>query len=320
MPEHQLTHDPENDRYFCSACGVTYHKPELKTRCIGVTLYQWGEWPEHLLTKLQMNEAGFQTGKKLPPPTGAVWRDKSPNGIMYLYDRAQGVPKKPISDEQRAKLAEAAKKSQAMWYCERCGQNLGYHERGGLCESCNGHVSAVAWAEQMFSEGFVILDVKTTGLSVLHDEVIQIAVIDHHGAVLLDTLVKPIEPQRMFRKVRGDVSAFDVTQIRPEQLGNAPMFSKILPELQTVTENRHCLIYNPDFDYYIIRNECLRRGLPEPEFLNWHSVMGHYMGWCRTDGAWISLPGGGFTAIDDCVAILEVMHRMMYGIEQRNEE
>lgn len=40
----------------------------------------------------------------------------------------------------------------------------------------------------------VILDTETTGL---HDaEIVQIAVIDHAGTVLLDTLVNPPHPER----------------------------------------------------------------------------------------------------------------------------
>lgn len=318
MLEHQMTHDPEKDRYICSVCGVTYHNPELKTPCIGVTLYQWGEWPEHLLTKLQMNVAGFQTGKKLPPPVGAVWRDKSPDGIMYLYDRGQGVPKKQISEEQKATLAAASKKSQESWSCQRCGLRLSRYERKrGMCEGCAEHVAAVEWVEKMYAEGFIILDVKTTGLSTMHDEIIQIAIIDHHGAVLMDTMVNPPHPELMFKTGNGTrITAFEVNQIHPDQLKSAPTFGEIHADIQTIIDGKHCLIYNDDFDYWMLHNQCLRLNLPPLTFSTRYSVMHYWASWHESSRSRFGLEGGGFTAIDDCVAILDVMRRMMYGIEQ----
>jgi hypothetical protein len=52
--------------------------------------YKWGAWPPHLLTKKQMDDAGFQTGAQLPPPAGKVKREKSLDGFMYLYDSNLG--------------------------------------------------------------------------------------------------------------------------------------------------------------------------------------------------------------------------------------
>ena len=74
-------------------------------------VFRWGKWPEHLLTKLQMDEAGYQTGKKLPPPAAKVSREKSPGGWMLLYDKNAGVPKRQLSEEVRAAAQERAKKT-----------------------------------------------------------------------------------------------------------------------------------------------------------------------------------------------------------------
>lgn len=43
------------------------------------------------------------------------------------------------------------------------------------------------------SDNFVILDTETTGLDE-HDEIVEVAVIDMSGKVLLNTLVNPIQP------------------------------------------------------------------------------------------------------------------------------
>ena len=195
--------------------------------------YRWGKWPPHLLTKKQMAEAGFQTGKLLPPPAAQVYRSKSPGGVMYLYDRNSGVPKKPITDAQRETLRKAAEKSRASWYCTRCGQPTGYvNSRGrfyavhknppGLCLICECRKLSIEWARDLLEKrNFVILDTETTGLSAGHDEIVQIAVIDCDGTTLLDTYVKPQHPERLTERTNGR-SASDINGITPDMLTSAP--------------------------------------------------------------------------------------------------
>ena len=49
----------------------------------------------------------------------------------------------------------------------------------------------ITWARQVVETGeTLILDTETTGLDA-HDEVIQLGIVDMHGNVLLDTLVRP---------------------------------------------------------------------------------------------------------------------------------
>src|SRR5690242_17259869 len=108
MKLHQL--EVVDDQHHCTVCNQRW-KHEPRYECPGVPVYGWGAWPDHLLTKKQMSDAGFQTSRKLPPPAGVVWREKSPDGKMWLYDRAQGIPKNEISERARANLKAAAEKS-----------------------------------------------------------------------------------------------------------------------------------------------------------------------------------------------------------------
>jgi len=78
VSEHQLETLEQSHR--CIVCRQTWKNPPT-SQCPGVIVYAWGKWPEHLLTKKQMGDAGFQTGKKLPPPAGLVRRAKSPAGF-----------------------------------------------------------------------------------------------------------------------------------------------------------------------------------------------------------------------------------------------
>jgi DNA polymerase III subunit epsilon len=313
MPEHQIEQLGEKS-YRCVVCGNTHWKP-LTGRCIGVTLYRWGEWPEHLLTKKQMSDAGFQTGKKLPTPAGAVWRDKSPGGIMYLFDRAQGTPKKQVTQEQKTKLDAARKKAVQGWYCVRCECHLSrYIKGGGLCGRCRDYDEAIAWARQQFERGFLILDTETTGLHAGFNEIIEVAVIDHLGKKLFESRIRPQEPEKMFERGSRGVCAHDIHGIDPEQLEDAPAFPQVYMKLRDILKGQRLIIYNREFDLSMLRGDCRRHNLPTLKFkwdacaMEWYS---QYVGEERYNGGyyWQSL-NGGHTALEDCLAVLERMKRM----------
>lgn len=284
-----------------------------------VPVYGWGKWPEHLLTKKQMSDAGFQTGKNLPPPAGMVRRAKSPDGYMYLYDRSQGVPKKPISDEARAKLKAAAEKAREGWYCVRCGQPHRYSTKRGwksayfwppaLCDRCDDHDNAVAWARDLLAGEFLILDTETTGLTAGHDEIVQIAVINQAGKTLLNTLVLPQHPGRLMES-----SAMDVHGITPESLLGAPGWPEVYAKLIEIVAGKKVVIYNAAFDEAMIAGDCKRHGITPVE-LDADCAMEMYAQWY---GEWSSYWGsykwqpldGGHTALSDCRACLGVIREM----------
>ncbi len=54
---------------------------------------------------------------------------------------------------------------------------------------------AVEWAQGVLKDGCVILDMKATGL--YDAEPVEIAVIDHTGAVLFNSQVKLLRPERL---------------------------------------------------------------------------------------------------------------------------
>jgi hypothetical protein len=198
MKEHIIV---EEDGWFrCTACKKAWRdENKIYPGCLGVPVYPWGAWPDHLLTKKQMSDAGYQTGKKLPAPAGACHREKSPGGIMWLYDSGDGIPKKPISDAQREHLKKIREEARKGWYCARCGDAFGhYRTPGALCNICLDHDEMVAWSRSVLQGDFVILDTETTGLTPDYNEIIEICVMDKSGTKLLDTRIKPQQPERMF--------------------------------------------------------------------------------------------------------------------------
>jgi DNA polymerase-3 subunit epsilon len=98
----------------------------------------------------------------------------------------------------------------------------------------------------------VFLDTETTGISPL-DVVIEIAVLDSDGSVLLDTLAKstmPIPPE-----------ATAIHGINDIHLVDAPEWGEVWPELVRVLDGRVVGIYNAAFDLRMLRQTCGLAGI-----------------------------------------------------------
>src|SRR5262249_48538854 len=126
----------------------------------------------------------------------------------------------------------------------------------------------IMWARQAMEEReTLILDTETTGLDA-HDEVIQLAIIDLHGNVLLDTLVKPtvcVTPEA--RTVHG---------ITDQALTDAPDFPDLYDAIAVLLGNRSVLAYHADFDRRILTQTSAKYGLPPFEVAAWDCVMERY--------------------------------------------
>lgn len=319
---HQLE-PTEHGGQRCTVCGQTWKNTPISD-CPGATVYAWGQWPENLLTKKQLGDAGFQTGKKLPPPAGVVWRSKSPDGMMYLYDRAQGVPKKQLSDEARANLKAAAEKSRAGWYCICCGHPTGwidskgyfrpqYFNPPGLCMRCADRGASENWARGLLADECFIIDTEATGLRAGYNEIVQIAVINQAGETLLDTYVNPQHPERLLVKDDG-ISASDINGIAPDMLLNAPIWPDVYARLLEIVAGRKAVIYNVEFDEAMIAGDCKRHGIQHQPldadcamlmYAQWYGEWSNYWG----DYKWQSLDGG-HTALSDCLACLDLIRGM----------
>ena len=111
----------------------------------------------------------------------------------------------------------------------------------------------------------VFLDTETTGFKAF-DEVIEIAVLDNQGRVLLDTLVKPsksIPP-----------SATEVHGISDITVYAAPKWGAVWPQLQQALAGRVVGIYNADFDLKLLKQTCGLNGIAwAPPFVDHFCVM-----------------------------------------------
>jgi DNA polymerase III subunit epsilon len=97
--------------------------------------------------------------------------------------------------------------------------------------------------EQLMSKPLVFLDTETTGLGD-DAEVCEIAIVDYHGEVLFDTLIKPTAPI--------PPGATNVHHITNEMVRDAKSLRWWLPELREALENTHLCVYNADYDLKVM--------------------------------------------------------------------
>ena len=107
----------------------------------------------------------------------------------------------------------------------------------------------------IMAAGPVFLDTETTGLGAT-DQIVDLAVVDRYGQVLLDTLVKPTVP------LPPEVTA--VNGITPEMLEGAPSFPDIAGKLAELASGRQVITYGAGFDVKMIRQTATAWGLPSP--------------------------------------------------------
>jgi DNA polymerase III epsilon subunit-like protein len=113
-------------------------------------------------------------------------------------------------------------------------------------------LDAIQEAEKFLDSHPIYLDTETTGTG-LQDEIVEIAVIDHDGIILLDKLIKP--------KIKIPKEASQIHQITNELVRNAPTWADIWPDLKSVLSNREVAIYNAEFDLRLMRQSSLKYGL-----------------------------------------------------------
>lgn len=308
--------------------------------------YPWfDQVPDHLKTRNQLAEQGLRPGG--PVVAQVVWKRGKRWADLYDVNAAQ-----PKQEATPAQLAALEKARAAQRLCYVCGTDIGQAlwarfrpERD--CPKCSEeHMQSIRKRRQadareaarharswLGSKRTVILDTETTDLS---GYLMQIAVIDTSGAVLLDTFVNPQAPI--------EPGAYAVHRISAEMVADAPTFAQIEPELRSVLGGRRIVTYNASFDREILRNELMRLYGPPRESYStsyeervawsdaykaasahadtwlrrrrWRCAMHAYAAWVGDWSSyhgsyrWHPLIGGDHSALGDCRACLAVLWRM----------
>ncbi len=202
-----------------------------------------------------LDKSGLRAERLKPGPATPYLRYWQGQGFVTAYDRAQCLPMRPwraatpgqlqAMGEGRAR-AEQARIDQAL-----ARQQEDYEERERDWRDLQDEVAACAagWLAQ----GPLFLDTETTGLESL-DQVIEVAVLDAGGAVLLETLVRPTVP------VHPGAAA--VHGISDEQLAGAPPWPDTLPRLQALLAGRLVVAHHAEFDRRLLAQTSQAHGLP----------------------------------------------------------
>lgn len=128
-------------------------------------------------------------------------------------------------------------------------------------------VEVSAWARQRMSDpATLFLDTETTGLG-NEAEIIDLAVVDSSGAVLIDTLIAPVRPiPAETTRVHGIVD---------NDVRNAPVWAEVYPLVAELLRGRPIVVYNAAFDRRMMTACCTAAGF-EIEEREWHCAMLHY--------------------------------------------
>lgn len=96
---------------------------------------------------------------------------------------------------------------------------------------------------------FVAIDVETTGLSPLYNELIEISAIKYEGAKKLDTFSTLIKPKKEVSR-----TITNLTGITNKMLEDAPTIEKVMPELIEFIGDDPIVAHNANFDYSFLQN------------------------------------------------------------------
>ena len=191
---------------------------------------------------------------------------------------------------------------------------------------------AVEWARRMLDRDIVILDTETTGLWP-EDEIVEIAVIDRDGTVLLDQRIQPMNPARLLKRdAKSGRCAMDIHGITPAMLEGQPRFSEIYDRLTDLLRLKPVVIYNAEYDTRMLAQDCARHGLYLPlfsagcamkQFAAWAGQPGRKLGeyrWVKLEQAvtMLGVPRDQFdehahSALGDCRRTLAVLQGLARG-------
>lgn len=164
----------------------------------------------------------------------------------------------------------------------------------------------------------LILDTETTGLT-KNAEIIEISIIDTHGNVLLDTLVKPS------KRMRADNKASQIHGITNEHLADAPKWSEIHDQVCEILKNRKVIIYNSSFDTRLLHQTAAKYNLEVPNFIPQCAMQlyGYWEGTASSRGGYkwhkleaacqrlgVILTGTAHRSLTDCYSTLSMLKKL----------
>lgn len=220
------------------------------------TFKRWGDVPSNLKSKTMLNKEGLKPTNK---PVATVYQ-RSNNEYINLYNINDTIQKKVLSDKQKEALVKARSIMIENRTCKNCGIIKKHKSEliNGFCYDC--HSAALEeearqhciyeiinqrkyWLDN--PDDFLILDVETTGLE-YSDRIIEIAIINLKGQILLNTL--------LHTDMNISDGAFQTHSITKDMLISKPTMKDIYSKLINIIQGKSIIGFNVSFDKGMIIN------------------------------------------------------------------
>ena len=127
--------------------------------------------------------------------------------------------------------------------------------------------NAIAFARQKITERPIYLDTETTGLD-SKAEIVEIAIVDCDGTVLLESFVRPSRP------IPPDATR--IHQITNEMVSSAPTWPALWPTVRGLLLGRTIGIYNATFDERLMQQSLASYNLPMREYFDTFCILDTY--------------------------------------------
>ncbi|WP_241337769.1 3'-5' exonuclease [Burkholderia stabilis] len=178
--------------------------------------------------------------------------------------------------------------------CDACLEDVAREKRDDAARSLNITANARLAADPLF------IDTETTGLD-LRAVIVEIAILDRAGAVLLDTLVKPAMPI--------PAAATEIHGITDADVAGAPGWTTIGPQVAELVAGRLLIAHHAAFDERLLYQTSRSHGVTLPT-LRVECTMELLNGWA---GRWLSLADAALMLSADVPA---TRHRACADAEQ----
>ena len=183
----------------------------------------------------------------------------TPTGEAVKQAAAWGHPAIAITDHGVAQSFPDAMKAASKAKVAGTDQNIKilYGCEGYFVNDVDDRIVVHGSQDMPLNGEYVAFDLETTGLSSIHDEIIEIgAVVMKEGKELsrFQTFVSP------GRKLSPKTT--EITGITDEMLEGAPALASVLPEFLDFCGDRPLVAHNADFDVGFVTQACQKLGLP----------------------------------------------------------
>lgn len=171
-------------------------------------------------------------------------------------------------------------------------------------------VGAISWARDILTlpdSEIVILDTETTGLiegfeRLPEAEIIELAVITVSGESLYSRRFKPLYPiPSRATKIHG---------ITNSKVSKSKSFAAEYLKIMEILHGKIIVTYNSRFDSKIFNNTCKLHNLPALDDVTWECAMRVFKAYLEPATRFVKLPNASHTALADCRATLDLIHKM----------